>query len=69
MINGNLITFSLWDTAGSSEYDDIRYYTYPNTSVFLILFSLEDKKSLENVESKWIKEIRKHSDSQGIKQF
>lgn len=40
---------SLWDTAGQEDYDRIRPYSYPNSDVVLLAFSIDNATSLENV--------------------
>ncbi|KAL0489522.1 Ras-related protein Rac [Acrasis kona] len=56
--SGEQVRLSLWDTAGQEEYDNLRHLSYPNTNVFIIMFSAVNKSSLANVETKWIGEIR-----------
>ena len=53
------INLSLWDTAGSEDYDRLRSLSYPGTDVFLICFSIRNKISFTNVSVKWIKEVQK----------
>ena len=60
MLDGKAYNLGLWDTAGQEDYDRLRNLSYPNTQVFLILFSLVDSVSLENVREKWHPEIRHH---------
>jgi len=48
----------LWDTAGSSEYDEMRPLSYPGTDCFIVCFSLTSKSSLESVQKKWAPEIK-----------
>lgn len=48
---------SLWDTAGSEEYDKLRPLSYPSTDVFIICFSVIEPSSLVNVTNKWYYEI------------
>ena len=59
MVDGRPISLGLWDTAGQEDYDRLRPLSYPNTDVFLICYSIIDKNSLNNVESKWKPELHK----------
>lgn len=51
------IELSLWDTAGQEEFDRLRSLSYDDTHAIMLCFSVDSKDSLENVESKWIREI------------
>jgi Ras-related C3 botulinum toxin substrate 1 len=59
MVEGKPISLGLWDTAGQEDYDRLRPLSYPATDVFLVCFSVDSKTSLENVENKWLVEIKK----------
>lgn len=56
-VGGRMISLGLWDTAGQEDYDRLRSLSYPSTDVFLIMFSLTSKTSLDNVKTKWAKEV------------
>ena len=53
-----LITVGLWDTAGQEDYDRLRPLSYANASVFVACFNLTDRDSFQNIESKWVPELR-----------
>merc|ERR1712107_689079 len=55
------ITLGLWDTAGQEEYDRLRPLSYPNTDIFLACFSVMPPESFENIDAKWLKEVKHHS--------
>eukprot|EP01124_Arcella_intermedia_P027992 TRINITY_DN5595_c0_g1_i6.p1 TRINITY_DN5595_c0_g1~~TRINITY_DN5595_c0_g1_i6.p1 ORF type:complete len:864 (+),score=241.90 TRINITY_DN5595_c0_g1_i6:45-2636(+) len=63
MIDGKAINLGLWDTGGPEDYDRLRPLSYPQTDVFLVLFSLVGPHSFRNVVSKWIPEITHHCPS------
>ncbi|KAL1923294.1 uncharacterized protein VTP21DRAFT_8274 [Calcarisporiella thermophila] len=56
-INGKTLELSLWDTAGQEEYDRLRSLSYADTHVIMLCFSVDNRDSLENCSSKWMKEI------------
>ncbi|KAI5627363.1 ras-related C3 botulinum toxin substrate 1 [Silurus asotus] len=60
MVDGKPVNLELWDTAGQEEYDRLRPFSYPQTDVFLICFSLVSPASFENVNVKWHPEVRHH---------
>jgi len=52
------ISLGLWDTAGQEDFAHIRPLSYPNTDVFLIMYSVAMRSSFENVKTKWIPEVK-----------
>lgn len=45
-------TLTLFDTAGQEEYDRLRPLSYPNTSIFLICYSVVNLDSFESIKEK-----------------
>ncbi|CAG2237601.1 RAC1 [Mytilus edulis] len=60
MVDGKPYGLGLWDTAGQEDYDRLRPLSYPQTDVVLLCFSINDRSTLENIEKKWIPEIKHH---------
>lgn len=58
VVDGRLVDLALWDTAGMEDYDRLRPLSYPETQVFLLCFSLDNRDSLENCRQKWMPELR-----------
>jgi len=56
------INLAVWDTGSHEEYDRTRplNYSYPETDIFLICFSVADSASFDNVRKKWSPEVRHH---------
>jgi small GTP-binding protein len=54
------VNLGLWDTAGEENYNLLRPLSYPQTNVFLVCFSIIDRKSFDNVSIKWVPEITQH---------
>jgi small GTP-binding protein len=52
------IELVLRDTAGQEDYDRLRPLAYPNTDIVLFSFSIDQPDSLDNVEERWVPEIR-----------
>nr|CDS16079.1 rho GTP binding protein RhoG [Echinococcus granulosus] len=57
-IEGTKYQLSLMDTAGQEGYENLRRHVYPNTSVFILCFSVGLRSSFCNVTDKWVKDIR-----------
>ena len=52
------INLQLWDTAGQEDFDRIRNRAYGDTDVFLVCYAIDNKASFENIDTKWIPEVR-----------
>ncbi|TKR89471.1 hypothetical protein L596_013569 [Steinernema carpocapsae] len=65
-INGEPHQLGLFDTAGQEDYDRLRPLSYRQTSVFIVCFSVMVPQSLENVQEKWIPEVRHYCPSTPI---
>ncbi|KAH8824460.1 GTP-binding protein of the rho subfamily of ras-like protein [Flagelloscypha sp. PMI_526] len=48
------------DTAGHEDYDRLRPLSYPGVDIILVCFSVARPASLDNVQEKWIQELRHH---------
>lgn len=57
-VDGRFYDVGLWDTAGQEDYDRLRPLSYPETDIFLVCFDVHNRSSFENIEHKWISEIR-----------
>merc|ERR1711974_495815 len=59
-VDGKLINFALWDTAGQEEYSRLRALSYPETDIFLLCFSVVSRSSFDNIISRWLPEANHH---------
>eukprot|EP00511_Aplanochytrium_stocchinoi_P004086 CAMPEP_0204840238 /NCGR_PEP_ID=MMETSP1346-20131115/36968_1 /ASSEMBLY_ACC=CAM_ASM_000771 /TAXON_ID=215587 /ORGANISM="Aplanochytrium stocchinoi, Strain GSBS06" /LENGTH=125 /DNA_ID=CAMNT_0051977505 /DNA_START=264 /DNA_END=641 /DNA_ORIENTATION=+ len=50
---------TLWDTSASEDYDSLRPCIYPDTDIFIVCYSVVDPNSFDNIEKRWVPEIRK----------
>ena len=57
IVENRLFHLGLWDTR-KKEYSCMMVNPYPETDIFLILFSIISPESLNNIVSKWRPEIR-----------
>ena len=59
-VDGKHIRLEITNTAGQEDYDCLRPVYYPETDVFLVIFSLDSPESFENVSERWLPEIAHH---------
>lgn len=52
-----IVDLALWDTAGQEDYDRLRPLSYPDTDIAVICYSVDDRRSFEQVMSKWAPEV------------
>lgn len=57
LIDGLKLHFEGHDSPGHEEYDRLRPLTYPNTDVFLLMFSVSDRNSFVAIEQKFYPEV------------
>jgi len=59
-VDNRQIALDLWDTAGQEDFDRLRPLSYNGTDVVLMCFSIDQPESLENIQKKWLTEIKHH---------
>ena len=55
---GKQVSLQLFDTAGQEEYDRLRPLCYPDTSIVLLCFSVDNSTSFANIRNIWAAEVR-----------
>ena len=56
-INSQNIRLQIWDTCGQEEYRSLIQNFYRNSSLAILVYSIDNKSSFENLEI-WLNEIR-----------
>ena len=59
-IDNKRVELALFDTAGQSDYDQIRSLMYDDADVVIICYNVANPHSLHNVTSQWVPEVRRH---------
>lgn len=60
LVDNRPTCLGLWDTAGQDTYDRLRPLSYPQTDIFMVVFSVVSPVSLNNTGHKWVPEIQHH---------
>nr|KAG5705072.1 hypothetical protein BaRGS_018802 [Batillaria attramentaria] len=55
---GQEVELVMYDTAGQEDYDRLRPFSYTDTDVIIVCFSLDNPDSLTNVLLNWVPEVR-----------
>ena len=59
MYNEKQFTVSIHDTAGQQDYTGIRAFSYAQTDIVIVCFSMADIQTYQNVQELWVPEIQK----------
>ena len=59
-INGQIIKLEIWDTCGQEAYRSIVKGFFFNTSLAVIAYAIDDKKSFNSIEE-WIRQCKQNS--------
>lgn len=58
MVHGKrIVDLALWDTAGQEDYDRLRPLSYPDSDVVILCYSIDDRRSFEEIKTKWSPEV------------
>ena len=60
MFEDQNVNLQIWDTGGLEDYEKLRTFSYSETDVFIICFSLVNPTSLDNVTSRWLPQNFEH---------
>ena len=60
-INDKIIKLEIWDTCGQETYRSLIKSYYRNTSLVILVYSIDDEKSFNQLNS-WLKDIRAYSE-------
>jgi len=66
-LDGKVIKLQIWDTCGQEIYRSLISSFYKNSSLALVVYSIDDRKSFEDIDL-WLKDIKSNS-SPDIKIF
>jgi small GTP-binding protein len=58
--NGKVVKLQIWDTCGQELYRSLITNFYRNSSLAMMVYSINSKESFDNVEM-WLRELRSHS--------
>jgi len=58
-VDNKHVELSLFDTAGQSDYEQIRSLMYEDTDVVVICYNIGNPNSLQNVTEIWVPEVRR----------
>ncbi|KAH3854335.1 cell division control protein 42 homolog [Dreissena polymorpha] len=55
-VHGEQYTISIFDSPGQHDYQSVRAYSYLDSEVIIVCYSVVDRDTLENVRDVWIPE-------------
>ena len=59
-VDEDVVTIDVWDTAGQERFRTLNKLYYKNAVFVLLIFSITEKKSFDDLSKYWIDEIQKH---------
>ena len=61
-VNNEKIDLNIFDAGGGHNFDHIRPLNYAGADLCIVVFAIDDPKSLQNVFERWIPEVSQHVD-------
>merc|ERR1719201_2266663 len=55
---GEELEVEMWDTAGQEAFEQLRKLSYPGTDIFLVGYACNERSSLNNIQHKWLLELK-----------
>ena len=68
-LEGKTICFDIWDTPGQEHYRSLNKLYYKGVDIAILLYSINDKSSFEEIEQYWFFEIKEHCKSNPSKKL
>lgn len=59
-VHGEQYTVSIFDSPGQHDYEDVRAFSYRDSEVIIVCYSVNDADSLQNIKDVWIQEAKSH---------
>ena len=59
--SGERVNLEIWDTAGQERYDSLLPMYYRGANVILLIFSLNDPISFNNLHTRWLQTAENHT--------
>ncbi|GAB5358255.1 hypothetical protein AAMO2058_000442200 [Amorphochlora amoebiformis] len=63
VVGSRPVSLNIWDTAGQDEVNRLRPLAYALTDVFLVVFAIDEPKTLDSVRKKWAPELQHHTEN------
>ena len=60
--SGYLIRIQFWDTAGQEKYRSIANMIYKRSDIIILTYSIDNKKSFEEIKNFWYNEVVNKTD-------
>lgn len=57
-VNGDEYSVGIFDSAGQHDYASLRQFTYEDSDVFVVCYSVVDRDSFESVKEFWVPEMK-----------
>ncbi|KAJ8309509.1 hypothetical protein KUTeg_014383 [Tegillarca granosa] len=57
-VAGEKYTISIFDSAGQHDYASLRAFTYKDSEVFVLCYSVIDRESFNSIKSFWVPELK-----------
>ncbi|KAL5008446.1 hypothetical protein ScPMuIL_014027 [Solemya velum] len=57
---GEQYTVSMFDSAGQHDYEGLRAFTYKDSEVLVVCYSVVDRESFDSIKSFWMPEIKNY---------